>query len=53
MKLTAVPTLPLVGAVLNVTTSAVPVIAIDVDAEAILALVSVAFTLTVKLPFVA
>jgi len=51
VKLTAVLTVPVVGAVVKDNTSAVPVIVIDEDADASLLVASVTFTLTVKDPF--
>ena len=51
VKLTAVPTVPVVGAVVKVRTSGVPVILIDADAVASLAFESVTLTFTVKVPF--
>jgi hypothetical protein len=53
VKLTGVPTVPVVGAVLNARVSGVPVIAIDEDAVASLPFVSVTLTLTVNVPFAA
>ena len=52
VKLTAVPTVPVVGAVVKVKTRGVPVMLIEVDAVASLALTSVTFTLTVNVPLV-
>ena len=53
VKLTAVPTVPVVGAVVKDTASVSGEIVIVADAVASLALVSVTFTFTVKEPFVA
>ena len=52
VKLTAVPTVPVVGATVKATVRAVPVIVIDEVAVASFALASVTFTLTVNVPFV-
>ena len=50
VKLTEVPTVPVVGATVKVTVNAVPVIVIEDDADASFALASVTLTLTVNVP---
>ena len=50
VKLTGVPTIPVVGAVVKVRTNGVPVIVILVVAVASLAPLSVTLTVTVKVP---
>ena len=52
VKLTDVPTVPVVGAVVKASVSGVPTIAIDEDAVASFALASVTLTLTTNVPFV-
>ena len=52
VKLTEVPTVPVVGATVKLMVSVVPVIVIDEVAVASLALASVTLTLTTNVPFV-
>ena len=52
VKLTDVPTVPVVGAVVKATVSAVPVMVITEVFVASLAFASVTLTVTVKVPFV-
>ena len=52
VKLTGVPTVPVVGAVVKLSTSGVPVILMDDEVNASFPLVSVTLTLTMNVPLV-